>query len=221
MNAHRAARELIADAAHGMAARGLVVGEAGNISVRVGDDILVTATNARFDTLTAEQVLVVDPAGNRMHGDLEPTSELALHLGVYQRFDASAVVHTHAPMATAVGLVLDELPCVHYYMLKLGGGVRVAPYATWGTPELAEHVLTALEGRSAALMANHGAITYAHSLDAAVERAVLLEWACTLYRNVAQLGTPRALDANQQHAVVEAALARTTTKSGTPDQETR
>ena len=73
------------------------------------------------------------------------------------------MVHTHAPMATALSCVLEgELPCVHYQMLLLGGSVPVAPYATFGTPELAAAVLDALEGQTAALMANHGAITYGH-----------------------------------------------------------
>ncbi|MFE9687221.1 class II aldolase/adducin family protein [Streptomyces sp. NPDC006285] len=208
MNDRGDTRERVADACRRLAAAGLVIGEAGNVSVRVGDEVAVTVAGARFDELTAEQVVVVDLEGRRLSGGLEPTSELALHLGVYRSFDASAVVHTHGPMATAVGLVVDELPCVHYYMLKLGGSVRVAPYSTWGTPELAGDVLAALDGRSAALMANHGAVTHAPSLDAAVDQALLLEWACALYWRAASMGMPRALDENQRSSVVAAALAR-------------
>ncbi|MEU0227271.1 class II aldolase/adducin family protein [Streptomyces sp. NPDC006284] len=208
MTDHEDTRERVADVCRRLAACGLVNAEAGNVSVRVGGEVVVTATNARFVELTADQVCVVDLAGYRLSGDLEPTSELALHLGIYRKFGTSAVVHTHAPMATAVGLVVEELPCVHYYMLKLGGSVRVAPYSTWGTSELADSVLTALDGRSAALMANHGAVTHARSLDAAVEQALLLEWACTLYHRAASMGTPRSLDEVQQQAVVTAALAR-------------
>ncbi|TLS42716.1 class II aldolase/adducin family protein [Streptomyces montanus] len=220
MSGHHDVREQIADACRRLAARGLVIEGAGNISVRVGDEVVVTATEARFAEMTAEQVVVVDLDGKAVLGDLEPTSELALHLGVYRRFGAAAVVHTHAPMATAVGLVVDELPCVHYYMLKLGGAVRVAPYATWGTPELADHVLTALDGKSAALMANHGAVTHAASLEAAVERSLLLEWACELYWHAASMGTPRALDEEQQQAVIAAALARMNGKpTGTPEEK--
>jgi L-fuculose-phosphate aldolase len=220
MSGHQDVREQIADACRSLAARGLVIEGAGNVSVRVGDEVVVTATEARFAEMTAEQVVVVDLDGKAVLGDLEPTSELALHLGVYRRFGAAAVVHTHAPMATAVGLVVDELPCVHYYMLKLGGAVRVAPYATWGTPELADHVLTALDGKSAALMANHGAVTHAASLEAAVERSLLLEWACELYWHAASMGTPRALDEKQQQAVIEAALARMNRKPTGTSEET-
>jgi len=104
--------------------------------------------------------------------------------------------------------VLDELPCVHYEMLSLGGAVRVAPYRTFGTPELAECVAEALEGRSAALMANHGAITFADDLALAVERTHLLEWACTVYWRAAAIGKPRALGEAERQAVVEAALTR-------------
>jgi L-fuculose-phosphate aldolase len=93
-------------------------------------------------------------------------------------------------------------------MLLLGGAVPVAPYATFGTPELAKGVLDALEGRSAALMANHGAITLGADADAAVELSVLLEWACTVYWRAAAVGSPRTLDADQRQAVVSAALER-------------
>ena len=107
-------------------------------------------------------------------GDLEPTSEIELHLALYRQFDPGAIVHTHAPAAIAVGLVADELPCIHYQMLLLGGSVRVAPYATFGTETLAGNVRDALSGRTAALMANHGAVTYGSSLEAALEATMLL-----------------------------------------------
>src|SRR5436305_15232401 len=149
-------REQVAAASRRLAAEGLVVGTAGNVSARAGDRVAITPTGAVLGGLEPDQVSVVDLDGAPLGGDLAPTSELALHLGVYRRFDAGAVVHTHAPLATALSCVLDELPCVHYQMLLLGGTVRVAPYATFGTPELAEAVLDARDGRNEALMANHG-----------------------------------------------------------------
>ena len=185
-----------------------MLGTAGNVSARRGDEIAVTPTGAVLAELEPEQVTVVDLDGKQIDGDLAPTSELGLHLGVYRRYDAGAVVHTHAPMATALSCVIDELPCVHYQMLALGGAVPVAPYATFGTPELARSVLDALEGRSAALMANHGAIVHAQDLDAAVDLSLLLEWACTVYWRAAQIGDPRALDDEQLHAVVDAVVSR-------------
>ena len=185
-----------------------MLGTAGNVSARRGEEVAITPTGAVLAELEPEQVSVVDLDGRQIDGDLAPTSELDLHLGVYRRYDAGAVVHTHAPMATALSCVLDELPCVHYQMLQLGGAVPVAPYATFGTPELARSVLDALEGRSAALMANHGAIVHAQDLDAAVELALLLEWACTVYWQAAQVGEPRALGDEQLQAVVDAVISR-------------
>ncbi|MEU1180335.1 class II aldolase/adducin family protein [Streptomyces sp. NPDC005820] len=201
-------RTAVADACRRLGAEGLLIGTAGNVSVRVDDRVAITATGAVLAALTPDQVTVVDLDGKLVEGTYEPTSELELHLGVYRRYGTGAVVHTHAPQATAVSCVLDELPCIHYQLLALGGSVRVAPYATFGTPELAESVLTALEGRSAALMANHGSVTHAVTLDQAVEHALLLEWACGVYQRAASMGTPRFLDEQQQLAVIEAAIAR-------------
>jgi L-fuculose-phosphate aldolase len=203
-------REQVADASRRLAAEGLVLGTAGNVSAR-GDDGLaaVTPTGAVLATLQPEQVSVVDiETGELVDGDLEPTSEVELHLGVYRRYGAGAVVHTHAPWATAIGCAVDELPCVHYQMLLLGGTVRVAPYRTFGTPELADVVLDALEGRTAALMANHGALNYAGDVAGAVEAALLLEWACEVYWRAAALGTPRALGEEERQAVIDAAAQR-------------
>jgi L-fuculose-phosphate aldolase len=203
-------RNEVAEACRRLAHEGLVIGTAGNVSATAGEDaIAVSPTGAALAELTPEQVSVVDTDGNLIEGDLEPTSELGLHLGIYQRYDAGAVVHTHAPMATALSCVLDdELPCVHYGMLVLGGTVPVARYETFGTSDLATAVLDALQGKSAALMANHGAIAHAPDMASAIERALLLEWACTVYWRAAVLGEPKALDEAQQQAVVAAALER-------------
>jgi L-fuculose-phosphate aldolase len=201
-------REQVAAACRRLAAEGLVIGTAGNVSARADEAVAISPTGAVLADLTPERVTVVDLDGRAVGGDLEPTSELDLHLGVYRHHGAGAVVHTHAPMATALSCVLDELPCVHYQMLLLGGSVRVAPYATFGTSELAESVVQALEGRTAALMANHGAIAYAADADQAVELSLLLEWACGVYWHAAAIGTPRALDPEQRDAVIAAAVER-------------
>ena len=185
-----------------------MLGTAGNVSARHGEEIAITPTGAVLAELEAEDVSVVDLDGRQVDGELAPTSELDLHLGVYRRYEAGAVVHTHAPMATALSCVLDELPCVHYQMLLLGGPVPVARYETFGTHELARSVLDALEGRRAALMANHGAIVHGEDLDGALELSMLLEWACTVYWRAAAVGEPRMLGAEQREAVVAAALSR-------------
>ncbi len=203
-----ALRERVAAASRRLAAEGLVLGTAGNVSAREDDLVAITPTGAALAGLTAADVAVVDREGEQVAGALAPTSELDLHLGVYARYGAGAVVHTHAPVATALSCVLDEVPCVHYGMLALGGSVRVAPYRTFGTPELAAVTLDALEGRTAALMANHGAIAHAGDVEAAVEASLLLEWACTVYWRAATIGTPRALDQDGLAAVVTAVADR-------------
>jgi L-fuculose-phosphate aldolase len=202
-------REQVAAACRRLAAEGLVIGTAGNVSARHEELVAVSPTGAVLAQLEPEQVTVIDLDGEIVDGDLAPTSEIDLHLGVYRRYGAGAVVHTHAPMATALACVLeDELPCVHYQLLLLGGSVPVAPYATFGTPELAAGVLDALEGHTAALMANHGAITYGHDLEAAVDASLLLEWGCTVYWRASMIGTPRVMDEEQGTDVVRAFCER-------------
>ncbi len=202
-------REQVAAAGRRLAAAGLVLGTAGNVSARAGEHVAISPTGAVLERLEPEQVSVVGLDGRLVDGELEPTSEVDLHLGVYAQHSPGAVVHTHAPMATAVACVLeDELPCVHYQMLLLGGPVRVAPYATFGTPELARSVVEALEGRTAALMASHGAVTLGSDLDGAVEASLLLEWACTVYWRASAIGTPRTLSEEELQAVVAAAAER-------------
>jgi L-fuculose-phosphate aldolase len=203
------ARAEVVETCRRAAGEGLVVGTAGNVSLGLDDHVLITATGADFATIDPTQVVVVDREGRLVDGDLEPTSELDLHLGIHHAQDSEvAVVHTHAPVGVAVGTVLTELPVVHYQQLLLGGTVRVAPYATFGTPELAAHVHAALEGRHAALMANHGSVAWASGAAKALDHALLLEWLCTIWRDACLMGTPRTLTQDQQTAVVEAAIAR-------------
>jgi L-fuculose-phosphate aldolase len=201
-------RERVAVASRRLAEAGLVLGTAGNVSERSGDLVAITPTGAALAEVGAEDVAVIDLDGMQVGGPLAPTSELDLHLGIYRRHGAGAVVHTHSPMATALSCVVDEVPCVHYGMLMLGGAVPVAPYRTFGTPELAETVVESLEGRTAVLMANHGAVTHAGDVGQAVELSLLLEWACTVYWHARALGKPHALDGDEQQAVITAALDR-------------
>jgi L-fuculose-phosphate aldolase len=201
-------KERVAAAARRLADEGLVLGTAGNVSERAGELVAVTPTGAILAELEPDQVVVVNVDGSPAEGDLAPTSELELHLGIYRRYGPGAVVHAHSPISTALACVLDELPLIHYQMLALGGAVRVAPYATFGTSELAELTLDALEGRTAALMANHGMVAHGADLDAALERARLLEWASELYWRAAAVGPPRTLRSDQARAFLDAVAAR-------------
>jgi L-fuculose-phosphate aldolase len=206
----------IVDSCRALARAGLVVGIAGNVSARAGDLVVITPTGSRLSTVTAGELAVVDLRGRLVSGPLAPTSELPLHLGVYNHFDAGAVVHTHPPMGTAVACVVDELPCIHYALLALGPTVRVARYATFGTDDLAASVVEALDGRTACLMASHGAVTYGRDLQAAMDATELLEWGCGVYVNACACGTPRVLDAGLQREVVTALSTYGTTSTQLP-----
>ena len=208
------ARGDVAAAARRLASERLVLGTSGNVSVRAGDAVAVSPTGAKLAQLDADQVAVIGLDGRQLEGPLAPTSELGLHLGIHAERGDGAVIHTHSPYATALSCVLGELPAVHYEMLRFGGAVRVAPYATFGSEELAANVHAALEGKTAALMANHGAVVAAASMDMAVELALLLEWACEVYWRAAQIGEPRSLSDDDLRAVVEqvASLGYGTTK---------
>jgi L-fuculose-phosphate aldolase len=202
-----AARERVAEACRRLASAGLVIGTGGNVSERCDDRVAISPSGAELGTLSAEEVTIVDLEGSVVDGD-RPSSELELHLGIYRRFGTTAVVHTHAPASTALSCVVGEVPCIHYQMILLGGAVPVAPYATFGSSELAAVTIDALEGKLAALMANHGAIVHAPDLDRALQLAELLEWACTVYLRAASVGAPRVLDDAQCDAVIAAAVER-------------
>ncbi|MGA4506570.1 class II aldolase/adducin family protein [Propionibacteriaceae bacterium G1746] len=157
---------------------GLVVGTAGNVSVRVGDQVVISPSGMDYQTMEPGDVGVHDLQGNPIDAKYKPSSELPLHLAVYAATDAGAITHNHAPASTALSLVVDEIPATHYYSSMFGGPVRVSPYATFGTPQLAENVAAALHGRTGALMANHGALTTGPTLAKAFSLLPYLEYIC-------------------------------------------
>ena len=178
-----------------MAADGLALGTGGNLSCRVGGLVAITPRGVGYDVMEPEHICIVGLDGTEVDAPLGPSSELPMHLAVYRVTEAAAVVHTHSDYATALGTLVDELPPIHYLIALLGGPVRVAPYATPGSVELAGHMARALEGRSAVLLGNHGAITIGDTLDQAYSRALLLEWLSGLYYRARLAGEPRLLDA--------------------------
>ena len=198
------AREAIVATCGNLSRAGLVVGTAGNVSVREGDLVAVTPSGVRYAELTPELVGVHRLDGTAVEAPLAPSSELPLHLAVYAaRPEASAVVHTHSPAATALSTLVDEVPPVHYYTAMFGGPVHVAPYATYGTQELADNTVGALRDRTGCLMGNHGAVTIGPDLVTAHEKCVYLEWLCDVYLRAASAGTPRLLPSAEIAAVVE------------------
>lgn len=196
----------LCDAAREIAASGLVVGSAGNLSVRRGDHLLITPMGARLPAIDPDDCVCVALADGRVddgHGRAtRPSSETPLHRAVYAAApEAQAIVHTHSHFATALSALVDELPAVHYVASAFGGPVRVAPYETYGSDALADGVAAALRDRTAALMANHGAVTLGRSAAHAVEQAQQLEWWASVYWHARVFGEPTILSDAQLEAV--------------------
>lgn len=183
-------RQQIVDACLTMQRLGLIVGTAGNVSIRVGDQVAISPSGIEYEVMTAADVVVTDMAGVTIDGDLKPSSELPLHLAVYESGPALAITHNHASASTALGLVVDEVPVSHYYSGMFGGAVRVAPFAMFGTDQLAINVANALKDRSGALMANHGAITTGPNLTKALSLLPYLEYICEIQLRAMATGAP-------------------------------
>lgn len=191
-------RQEVVETCQFMVKENLVVGTAGNVSVRIGGHVVISPSGVDYDTMVAEDVVVYDMDGNHVEGKLKPSSELPLHIAVYESTDALAVTHNHAYASTALGLVVDEIPPSHYYSGMLGGIIRVAPYAEFGTDQLAINVAKALEGRSGALMKNHGAITLGPNLKKAVNLLPILEYICEIQLRAMATGAPISLLSQEQ-----------------------
>ncbi|MFD2471674.1 class II aldolase/adducin family protein [Amycolatopsis silviterrae] len=202
-------RAAVCEYARRLTADGLVVGTSGNVSARSGDLVAVTPTGVDYAALTPADIPVVDLAGNPADGTLKPTSELPMHLAVYTRAadpenaPVNAVVHTHSVHATAVSTLVTEVPPIHYMLATIGPTARVAPYATYGTTELADAMLQALADRRGCLLANHGTVTYGDTLASAYNRAQQLEWVCQLWLLARSAGTPTLLPPAEIEHVVE------------------
>ena len=176
-----------------LTAAGLVTGTSGNVSARDGDLVAVTPSGLDYAALTAGLVGVHRLDGSPVEAPLQPTSELPLHLGVYVATGAAAIVHTHSPAATATSALVEEVPAIHYQVAAFGGPVAVAPYATYGTDELAANVVAALRGRTACLMANHGAVTIGPDLGYGADPQRVPGMAVRRLPAGAAAGTPRLL----------------------------
>lgn len=197
-------RAAVAEGCRRLVADGLVVGTSGNVSVRCGDHVAISPTGVDYDDLDAVGVTVIDLDGRVVDGDLLPSSEWRMHTHCYRaRPGTGAVVHAHPVAATAVSTLVDEVPPIHYLLAQLGGTVRVSPYATYGTPELADASVAGLEGRTGVLLANHGATTLGDTLAQAHTRMLTLEWVCRVWLAARTAGEPALLDAAELERVGE------------------
>jgi L-fuculose-phosphate aldolase len=200
-------RELIIEYCLRMLKDGLTVGTSGNVSVRAGENIAITPSGADYETLVPKDICVITLDGRHVDGPHNPSTEVPMHTVVYQNTDAVAVVHTHPVYATVLGTLVDEIPRIHYMLALLGGPVRVAPYAPFGTEELARNCIAAMTDRYGVLLQNHGATTYGDTLAKAYSRSTYLEWLCRIYCEAKALGEPRLLTEPEFDAVAGAVTA--------------
>lgn len=191
------ARAAVVAACQALSAQGLVVGTAGNVSVRVGDHVVISPSGVPYADLAPADVGVHDLTGAPVDARLDPSSELPLHLAVYAATTHTALVHTHAPASTALSTVVTQVPPSHYYCVMFGGPVRVAPYARFGSDELARHVVDALADRTAALMANHGALVVGADLATVMAQLPYLEYLCDVQLRAGACGNPHLLSAEE------------------------
>ncbi len=197
-------REQIVAACKKLEISGLNRGTSGNVSCREKDHFLVTPSGVPVDEITPSRIVAVGYDG-KVIGFGKPSSEWHFHCDILQaRVDIGAVVHTHAPHATAIACLREDIPPFHYMIAVAGGdSIRCAPYALFGTDALSRHAVEALDGRKACLLANHGMITLGRDLDEAMGIAVEVESLCQQYLLARQAGKPTLLSSDEMQQVIE------------------
>lgn len=203
-------RAAIAEAGRELERAGLVQGTSGNLSVRdrPSGTVAISPSGVAYGRIQAADVVLVGSDGveESLH---QPSSELAMHLGVYAaRDDVGAVVHTHSPWATTWAVLGREIPAVHYVIAEIGDRVRLAPYATYGTTELAEVAVRTLGESGGVLLASHGVLTAGPDLDTAVERALIVEFLAEVWWKAIQVGEPVILPPEELERVRAQNLAK-------------
>jgi L-fuculose-phosphate aldolase len=197
------ARSALVATGRALIERGLVTGAFGNASVRLAPDrILVTPSGLEYARMTADDLVVIDPSGRVIDGDRAATSEAPMHLAVYAaRPDTQAIIHTHSPYATTLACIPEPIEPIHYLMAGIGNVVPVAPYATFGTPEIGAAAAAALgERHQAVLLAQHGVLAVGSDLDQALFVAETVEYVAAITCRLRAMGitptplTPQRLD---------------------------
>jgi len=190
----RSLRQSIIDTCLRMNREAINQGTSGNVSARWGDGMLISPSGIPYEELEPEDIVFLDANGTHPPGQ-RPSSEWRLHLGILQaRPETGAVVHTHSVHATALAMRGMEIPAAHYMVAAAGGpNIRCARYATFGTPELSERAIEALENRSACLLANHGVVATGTDLRRALWLAGEIEVLARQYILSLMLGGPDLL----------------------------
>ncbi|MFL7871357.1 MAG: L-fuculose-phosphate aldolase [Anaerolineales bacterium] len=187
-------------------AANLTTGSGGNLSIfnRQSGHIAIKPTGVDYLEMRPEDVVVMNLEGEIIDGRLKPSSEVSLHLGLLKaRPDINAVVHTHQVYAATLACLNWEIPAVHYLVGFSGNKVPLAPYATYGTPELAQNIVQAIGHYNACLMANHGIVTVGNTLSAAFNVAEELELVARLYYQSMCIGKPQILSDQEMEVVIK------------------
>jgi L-fuculose-phosphate aldolase len=187
-------RSAIIDQARWMNDSGLNQGTAGNLSARCGNHMLITPSGIPYGALEPDSLasMPIDGEYGTWEGPLKPSSEWRFHLDIMKaRPEVGAIVHTHSSYATTLAIARRDIPAAHYMVGIFGGdNVRCAEYATYGTSELSQAALKALEDRKACLLANHGMLVTGPNLEKAMWLAVELEALCRQYYQALLIGGP-------------------------------
>ncbi len=190
--------------ARAMNASGLNQGASGNLSVRIDSGFLVTPSGVDYAHCSADSMVQMDFDGN-WQGELKPSSEWRFHRDILvARPHAEAVLHAHPHWCTTLACLNMEIPPFHYMIAMAGGKtLRCADYATFGTQELSENILRALEDRCACLIANHGMLAFQGSLEKALALAIEIEHLAQVYCQCRMLGEPTLLEDAEMDRVLE------------------
>jgi L-fuculose-phosphate aldolase len=189
-------REAVLETAKELLRKGLVEGTSGNVSARMPDGtVCVTPSSIAYETMTLDDLVVVDLDGNVVEGDRGPTSEKALHLACYRAYpEVGGVIHSHARFATMFATVRQPVPAIiEEVVVYVGGDVPVCEYRTTGTDELGEEVAAKLADRSAALLANHGMVTIGSTPAKALHAAAVVERTAEIVWGARALGELHAI----------------------------
>lgn len=199
-----ALRQQLIETALAMNASGLNQGTSGNLSVRCGDGFLITPSGMDYAGLTTRDIVRMDLQGNP-RGIRKPSSEWRFHAAVYQhRAEAGAVLHAHPVNCSALACLNKGIPAFHYMVAVAGGrDIRCADYATFGTVELSDAVVRALEGRKACLMAHHGLTCFDKDLPRALALAIEVEHLARVYCRILSIGEPEALTDAEMDVVLQ------------------
>jgi len=212
-------RRRMLDVCRAMNASGLNSGTSGNLSVRLDETrCLITPSGMAYETMTPEDIVVLDARG-RWSGPYRPSSEWRFHRDILKaRSDVGAILHIHSRHATALACLGADIPAFHYMIAVAGGDtIRCAPYRTFGTQDLSDVALAALEGRKACLLGHHGLIVLERTPERALALATEVEHLCDIYLLARQSGLVNTLDGAEMARVIE--LFRTYGTPQFPDTE--